>query len=159
MQMMSAANTPIEYRFSTAAEQRTCPLCGNGFRTRIGSWPHLPETGEPVCGRAECPVGDEVVRAAPCDTLFRFAELAEPTLAVLRRGGGAGVAVAEQFRRASLEEGVPDRDRQLLQLAAIDLQYCQADGTRIESLDAGLVLRTCGEAAAEMLLSGCGDIV
>jgi hypothetical protein len=73
--------------------------------------------------------------------------------------GDTGLTVAEQFRRVSLLEDISGADRNVLQLAAIDLQYCQAGSTRIERYHPRLVVRTCGEAAGELLLSGCGEIL
>jgi hypothetical protein len=72
---------------------------------------------------------------------------------------GDAPTVAEIFRDVSLHRDVPDSDRNVLQLAAIDLLYCQAGDTRIERFEPRVVLRTCGEAAGEMLLSGCGEIL
>lgn len=74
-------------------------------------------------------------------------------------GDNAVLTVAEQFRRVSLIDDISDADRNVLQLAAIDLQYCQAGRTRIEHFQPRLVVRTCGEAAGELLLSGCGEIL
>lgn len=159
MRTTSTARPQIEYRFNSGTTQHVCPVCNHGFETRIGMWPMLVDGGAPVCGREDCPVGDEVDRPSPCDTLFQFANLSPATLKAIQDAAADVPSVAERLRVVSLNETLPAEDRQLLQLAAIDLQYCQADTTRIESLDNALVLRTCGEAAAEMLLSGCGDIL
>jgi hypothetical protein len=156
MTAINSATTPIEYRFNYAPARGTCPSCGREFESSIGMWPHLATTGESVCGRKRCPSADTVAGPLPCDTLVEFAELEPATIAALRATGGA---VAEQFRAVSLGDDVPEHDRKLLQLAAIDLQYCQADDTRIEAYEPRLMLRTCGEAAAELLLSGCAGII
>ena len=47
----------------------------------------------------------------------------------------------------------------MLQLAAIDLQFCEAETTRIRQIAPRMIVQTCGEAAAELLLSGCGEIL
>ncbi|HEX6132437.1 MAG TPA: hypothetical protein VFZ24_00555 [Longimicrobiales bacterium] len=156
---MSHTRTEVEYRFNYTAASQTCPLCGTRFEPRIGSWPFLPGTNTPVCGGEACPIGEDVTGPSPCDTLFEFVELKPETLAAIVRAEREGESVAERLRRVALDESLPDPDRAVLQLAAIDLQFCEADGTRIRQVEPGLIVQTCPEAAAEMLLSGCGDIV
>jgi hypothetical protein len=156
-QTMSAASPAVEYRFNHAPADHECPLCGVTFRTARGSWPFLKGSVTPVCGGSDCPTED-APHVSPCDTLFAFATLAPETLEALRRTGD-GLAVAERLRTVAVDESLPTEDRDLLGRAAIDLAFWEADMTRIASLEDGLVLQTCPEAAAEMLLSGCGDIV
>lgn len=157
MHATRSASPSIEYRFNYAPATGTCPSCGEDFESSIGMWPFTKD-GAPVCGRAECPAAADVSALRPCDTLFEFEELALATGAAIRVMGDA-ISVAERFRTVSLEPDVPEFDRRLLQLAAIDLQYCAGDSTRIEQYEPRLVLRLCGEAAGELLLSGCGSIV
>jgi hypothetical protein len=154
---MNTAAPSVEYRFNRTPASHDCPLCGSSFQAGLGSWPFLTGTSTPVCGGPACPVGQEVLSAAPCNTLFRFWDLSPATLAAIA-STAPDVGVAERLRLAALDDSLPETDRELLQLAAIDLQYCEADTTRIERLEPSLVLRTCSEAAAELLLSGCGDI-
>jgi hypothetical protein len=158
---MTSSGPAIEYRFSATPVRAECPVCGSTFESAMGMWPHIAGTDQLVCGAPDCPVGEEVTRTQPCDTMFEFAELEQHTTTALADAISADgrLPVAEQFRRVSLLPDLPGRDRNLLQLAAIDLQYCQAGGTRIERFEPRIVLRTCGEAAAELLLSGCGDIL
>lgn len=148
----------VEYRFNHAAAESACPLCGKGFRTHVGSWPFLAGTNSPVCGEDDCPVGEDVTGAPPCDTIFEFCPLAGATVDALKRTPDSE-GVAERLRLASLDEALPQEDRDLLQRASIDLLFWEADDTRIERFEPRLTLRTCSQAAAEMLLSGCGDIV
>lgn len=148
----------VEYRFNTDVTRARCPLCGSEFEPRLGSWPFLAGTSTPVCGGADCPVGEDVTGPSPCDTLFEFGELSDATLDALGDDSLDGETVAERLRRVALDESLPDPDRAVLQLAAIDLQFCEADGTRIRQLRPKFVVQTCGEAAAELLLSGCGEI-
>lgn len=155
---MTHAPAEIEYRFNQHVGARTCPLCGTEFEPRIGSWPFLAGTTSPVCGSSECPTGDDVTGPSPCDTLFEFIPLQPVTVRAIASAAQEGEPVAERFRRVALDESLPDPDRAVLQLAAIDLQFCEADGTRIRQLEPNMVVQTCGEAAAEMLLSGLGDI-
>lgn len=156
-QTMNAAPPKVEYRFNTEPAEHECPLCGDTFRTSAGSWPFLAGTISPVCGGAECPI-DDAPHASPCDTLFAFCPLSDATLAAI--GATAdGLGVAERLRVAALDDTLPTAERDLLNRASIDLAFWEADMTRIASLEQGLVLQTCPEAAAEMLLSGCGDIV
>jgi hypothetical protein len=156
---MRHAPSEIEYRFNHDVSARTCPLCGAAFVPRIGSWPFLAGSSDPVCAGDQCPVGDDVTGASPCDTLFEFAQLQQSTLDAIAAKASAGEPVAERLRRIALDESLPDPDRAILQLAAIDLQFCEADTTRIRQVEPRLVVQTCGEAAAELLLSGCGEIV
>ena len=156
---MRHAPSEIEYRFNHDVSGRTCPLCGAAFEPRIGSWPFLAGSSDPVCAGDQCPVGDDVTGASPCDTLFEFTQLQQSTLDAIAAKASAGEPVAERLRRIALDESLPDPDRAILQLAAIDLQFCEADTTRIRQVEPRLVVQTCGEAAAELLLSGCGEIV
>ena len=158
LDIMTHAPAEIEYRFNSSVGARTCPLCGAEFEARFGSWPFLAGTTTAVCGGSDCPVGDDVTGPTPCDTLFQFIPLQQVTLRAIMAAAEEGEPVAERFRRVALDETLPDPDRAVLQLAAIDLQFCEADGTRIRQIEPGLVVQTCGEAAAEMLLSGIGDI-
>lgn len=151
------ADPSIEYRFNYAPATGTCPSCGEDFESSIGMWPFTKD-GAPVCGRAGCPAAADVSALRPCDTLFEFAEIAPATAEAIRIMGDA-ISVAERFRTVSLEPDIPESDSRVLQLAAIDLQYCADDKTRIEQFEPRLVLRLCGEAAGELLLSGCGTIV
>jgi hypothetical protein len=155
---MNAAAPQVEFRFNGEASERECPLCGTSFRTTAGSWPFLAGSLEPVCGQAECSPVDDAPDASPCNVLFSFCEMAPETLQALT-GTVRDAAVPERLRQAALDESLPDADRNILQRAAIDLVFWEAEDTRIESLQPRLVLQTCPEAAAEMLLSGCGDIV
>ncbi|HEX6308417.1 MAG TPA: hypothetical protein VFZ69_09535 [Longimicrobiales bacterium] len=156
---LSHARTEVEYRFNYTVSPQTCPLCGTTFEPRIGSWPFLPGTNTPVCGGERCPIGEDVAGPSPCDTMFEFVELRPQTLKAIAAAEVEGESVAERLRRVALDESLPDPDRAVLQLAAIDLQFCEADGSRIRRIEPGLIVQTCAEAAAEMLLSGCGDIV
>lgn len=154
---MSQARSAVEYRFNHDTTPRTCPLCGAGFEPRPGSWPFVAGTADAVCGN--CPTGDDVTGTSPCDTLFEFTELRTSTLNAIAAAAQDDEPVAERLRRVALDETLPDPDRAVLQLAAIDLQFCEAETTRIRQLEPRLVVQTCGEAAAELLLSGCGEIV
>lgn len=156
---MKGAPSEVEYRFNHEVSAHTCPLCGANFETRAGSWPFLAGRPDPVCGGRQCPVGDEVTGASPCDTLFEFTPLRQSTLDAISAAASDGESVAERLRHVALDESLADSDRAILQLAAIDLQFCEADTTRIRQMTPRLVVQTCGEAAAELLLSGCGDIV
>lgn len=149
---------PVEYRFINAPAQHSCPLCDVAFDTRRGMWPFLAGTARPVCGGDGCPIGEDVTGPSPCNTLFAFPELNAETLDALRNSN-TDRPVAERLRDVALDESLPVRDRDLLQRASIDLLFWEASDTRIQTLDPTLVLQTCGEAAAEMLLSGCGDIL
>jgi hypothetical protein len=159
VETMSHPRSAVEYRFNHDVKQHDCPLCGTSFEPRIGSWPFVAGTSEPVCGGSECPVGDVVTGTSPCDTLFEFAPLQQATLDAIAQPEGDGERLGERLRRVALDDSLPDPDRALLQLAAIDLQFCEADTTRIIRLEPRLLVQTCGEAAAELLLSGCGEIV
>src|SRR5690606_31732501 len=101
----------------------------------------------------------DVTGASPCDTLFEFTPLEQQTLDAIAEAATEGEAVSERLRRVALNESLPDADRAVLQLAAIDLQFCEAETTQIRKLGPRMVVQTCGEAAAELLLSGCGDII
>jgi hypothetical protein len=149
----------VEYRFNYDVARAACPLCGAEFEPRLGSWPFLAGTTTPVCAGADCPIGDDVTGPSPCDTRFEFTQLTEPTLSALSAEGHEDESVAERFRRVALDESLPDPDRAVLQLAAIDLMFCEAEGTRIRQVRPTLIVQTCAEAAAELLLSGCGDIL
>lgn len=155
---MNSAAQPVEYRFINSPGEHACPLCSSQFSTRRGMWPFLAGTARPVCGGDACPVGEDVTGPSPCNTLFAFHPLSAETLHALRARDG-GQPVAERLRDVSLDDSLPRTDRDLLQRASIDLLFWEANETRIQTLDPGLVLQTCGEAAAEMLLSGCGDIL
>lgn len=155
---MNMTRAAVEYRFNYDVERATCPLCGTEFEPRLGSWPFVAGTSSPVCGGDDCPVGDDVTGPSPCDTLFEFGPLSDATLDALAAASADMETVAERLRRIALDESLPDPDRAVLQLAAIDLQFCEADATRIEQIHPRLVVQTCGEAAAELLLSGCGEI-
>jgi hypothetical protein len=148
----------VEYRFNYDVTRQTCPLCGAEFEPRIGSWPFLAGSATRVCAGPECPIGDDVTGPSPCDALFEFVPLTNETLNALERNGLEGETVAERLRRVALDESLPDPDRAVLQLASIDLLFCEADSTRIRETRPRLVVQTCGEAAAELMLSGCGDI-
>jgi hypothetical protein len=155
---MKPAAPSIEYRFNTAPSDHVCPSCGSTFHAARGTWPFLAGTDAPVCGTADCPVGEDVTGPPPCDTLFAFPPMADATLAAIR-GTDEGLQVGERLRVAALDETLPADDRALLERASIDLLFWEADKTRIHALEPRLVLKTCGQAAAEMLLSGCGDIL
>jgi hypothetical protein len=157
--MTTPVEHAVEYRFNRSTGERTCPLCGTPFRLRLGMWPVLAGTDTPVCGGDTCPIGEEVTGPTPCDTLFEFVELEQQTLDAIGAAATDSESVAETLRHLALDESLPEQDRNFLTLAAIDLQYCEASTTRIARLEPRLVLRTCGEAAAELLLSGCGDIL
>jgi hypothetical protein len=154
---MNAAPPKVEYRFNTEPADYECPLCGDTFRTARGSWPFLAGTQTAVCGGSDCPMED-AQHASPCDTMFAFCAMDDATLDAIRRTDEQA-SVAERLRAAALDDSLPMEDRDLLNRASIDLAFWEADMTRIASLDNGLVLQTCPEAAAEMLLSGCGDIL
>lgn len=156
---MSQARSPVEYRFNHETGPKTCPLCGADFELRAGSWPFVAGSAMPVCGGSDCPVGDDVTGTSPCDTLFEFTELQPQTLDAIAAAAADGEAIAERLRRVALDESLPDPDRAVLQLAAIDLQFCEAETTQIRRLAPRMVVQTCGEAAAELLLSGCGEIL
>jgi hypothetical protein len=156
--IMNAAASRVEFRFNPGIGDHECPLCGTTFRTTPGPWPFLEGSPSPVCNGSGCPVSDDAPDASPCNTLFAFRELAPGTLQALGGAEGGG-AVAERFRRAAQDEELPEADRNILNRAAIDLLFWEASQTRISALEPRLVLRTCPEAAAEMLLSGCGDIL
>jgi hypothetical protein len=155
---MKPAKPAVEYRFNGTADAFECPLCQTSFRTVPGTWPYVAGTNKPVCGGADCPVGEDAPHASPCNTIFEFCELAPATLEAIRTTSGAD-SVPERLRHAGLDESLPLQDRDVLSRAAIDLLYWEADSTCIAATEPRLVLRTCPEAAAEMLLSGCGDIV
>jgi hypothetical protein len=155
---MNATGSRVEFRFNADAGEHGCPLCGATFHTTPGSWPFLAGSLTPVCGGPDCPVEEDAPDVSPCDTLFAFCELAPATLQAIGTTDGQE-SVAGRLRQAVLDEALPEADRNLLNRAAIDLLFWEADQTRIASLEPRLVLQTCPEAAAEMLLSGCGDIV
>jgi hypothetical protein len=155
--MNQTMDPAVEYRFNTEPAEHECPLCGETFRTTRGSWPFLAGTITPVCGGSDCPIED-APHASPCDTLFAFCAMDSATIDAIR-GTDEAESVAERLRRVALDESLPAADRTLLNRAAIDLAFWDADMTRIASLEDGLVLQTCPEAAAEMLLSCCGDIL
>jgi hypothetical protein len=155
---MNAAAPRVEFRFNSGAGDHQCPLCGASFHTTPGSWPFLAGTLTPVCGGQDCPIEEDAPDASPCDTLFAFCEMAPATLKALA-DTDARESVPERLRRAALDDSLPEPDRNLLNRAAIDLLFWDADHTRIAALEPRLVLQTCPEAAAEMLLSCCGDIV
>lgn len=155
-QIMNPVAPALEYRFNNAPAEHVCPLCKAEFRTTHGSWPFLAGTLTPVCG--ECQKPEEPVYTSPCDTLFAFSEMSPQTLAAIG-ATDEDAAVAERLRRVSLDDSLPQSDRDLLNRAAIDLLFWEADATRIAALEPGLILQTCPEAAAEMLLSACGDII
>jgi hypothetical protein len=157
-QTTDPAARPVEYRFINSPAEHTCPLCKARFTTRRGTWPFLAGTARPVCGTDGCPVGEDVTGPSPCNTLFAFPQLAPETLDALRNSDPAR-PVAERLRNVALDDALPEHDRDLLQRASIDLLFWEADHTRIQTLEPSLVLQTCGEAAGEMLLSGCGDIL
>jgi hypothetical protein len=148
----------VEYRFNSTAAEHECPLCGATFRTTPGSWPYLAGSLTPVCGGPDCPIAEDAPDASPCDTLFAFCDMAPVTLEAIRNTPEAE-SVPERLRRAGMDEALPVEDRDLLNRASIDLLFWEADTTSIAAIEPRLVLRTCPEAAAEMLLSGCGDIV
>jgi hypothetical protein len=155
---MNGAASRVEFRFNGEAGEHGCPLCGATFRTTAGSWPFLAGSLTPVCGVPSCSPTDEAPDISPCDTLFAFRTMAPETLKALSAGGGSD-AVPERLRQVALNDALPEADRTLLNRAAIDLLFWEANETRIAAVEPSLVLQTCPEAAAEMLLSGCGDIV
>lgn len=157
-QTTNSVAAPLEYRFNNAPAEHTCPLCGADFRTTHGPWPFLAGTPTPVCGGEKCQQPDESTHTSPCDTLFAFCEMAPETLAAIG-ATDAAAPVAERLRQVVLDEQLPVADRDILNRAAIDLLFWEANSTRIAALEPGLVLQTCPEAAAEMLLSSCGDII
>ncbi|HEX2167385.1 MAG TPA: hypothetical protein VHG09_09170 [Longimicrobiales bacterium] len=159
VETMNHAPAAVEYRFNYDIAKRTCPLCGTEFGPRAGSWPFVAGTATPVCGGSDCPVGEDVTGTSPCDTLFEFTDLEQQTLEAIAAAATEGEPVAERLRRVALDDQLRDPDRAVLQLAAIDLQFCEAEATQIREIRPRLVVQTCGEAAAELLLSGCGDIV
>ncbi|MEX1184123.1 MAG: hypothetical protein WEF86_12905 [Gemmatimonadota bacterium] len=156
--MHDTAARTLEYRFNYTPAQRSCPVCSQVFEPGIGMWPFIAGTTDAVCGALGCADGEDVTGPQPCNVLFEFDDMDPATVDAIR-AADADAPVAERLRTISLLDTTPEPDRNLLQLAAIDLQYCQADDTQIERYEPRLVLRTCGEAAAEMLLSCCGDIV
>ncbi|MBR9989937.1 MAG: hypothetical protein KFH98_09290 [Gemmatimonadetes bacterium] len=156
---MSHSRPAVEYRFNHGVGERACPLCGTDFEPRTGSWPFLAGTTTAVCGGSDCPVGEDVTGVSPCDTHFEFAPLQQPTLDAIAASAPDGETVAERLRRVALDDSLPAADRAILQLAAIDLQFCEAETTRIRQVEPRMIVQTCGEAAAELLLSGCGEIV
>lgn len=153
---MIAPVPDLEYRFNVQPAWHNCAACGNRFETRTGTWPFAAGSDQPLCENAECRSGRDVTGPSPCTTRFEFAELEGATLRAIE--AAEAPTVAERLRLVSLNESLPETDRSLLQRAAIDLQFCEAGTTRIESVSPRFVLLTCGEAAAEMLLSGCGEI-
>jgi len=155
---MNAAASRVEYRFNGEAGEHECPLCGTSFRTTPGAWPFLTGTVSPVCGGPQCPVSEDAPDASPCNTLFAFCDLDAATLDALETTGDDD-SVPERMRQAALDDGLPMDDRNILNRAAIDLLFWEANQTRIAAVRPRLVLQTCPEAAAEMLLSGCGDII
>jgi hypothetical protein len=146
----------VVYRISRGAGRHECPVCGAKFQTAFGLWPYLEGTDTPLCRGDH----DEVSEAedTPCDTLFEIPGLSSDTRQAIA-AFDTSIPVAERLRRAGLNDALPTDDRDILCRAAIDLAYCEADTTRIEATEPELVLQTCGVAAAEMLLSGIGDIV
>jgi hypothetical protein len=156
---MSQAPTAVEYRFNYDVAPKKCPLCGADFEPRAGSWPFIAGTATPVCGGSDCPIGEDVTGTSPCDSLFEFIALQQTTLDAIGRAATEGEPVSERLRRVALDESLPDPDRAVLQMAAIDLQFCEAATTQIRQLGPRMVVQTCGEAAAELLLSGCGEII
>jgi hypothetical protein len=148
----------LEYRFNNSPAEHTCPLCGADFLTTLGPWPFLAGSPTPVCGGDQCQRPDESAHTSPCDTLFAFFDLSPETLKAVAATDEAEL-VAERLRLAALDEALPGHDRDLLNRASIDLAFWEAKTTRIVSLEPGLVLQTCPESAAEMLLSACGDIL
>jgi hypothetical protein len=155
---MNPVTPNVEYRFNSTAGEYECPLCRSSFRTTPGNWPYLAGSVTPVCGGAECNLTEDTPHASPCDTLFAFHDLSPATLAAVRATADSA-SVPERLRQAGMEESLPVGDRDLLNRASIDLLFWEADTTCIAAIEPRLVLRTCPEAAAEMLLSGCGDIV
>jgi len=155
--MMSTAVPAIEYRLSREHASHTCPLCGAAFETRPGVIPYASGSDEPVCG-PDCPGGAELEEVHPCNARFQFESLSPETLNALRRAPEQ-LDLAERLRRAGLDDSLPELDRGMLQLAAIDLQFCEADTSRVVAWEPQLVIETCGEAAAELLLSGCGRVL
>ena len=147
----------VVYRFSRGAARHQCPLCGAKFQTAFGLWPYLDGADTPLCRGEHDEVGDADL-STPCDTLFTIPGLTSETRQAIA-SSDTDMPVAERLRRAGLDEALPTEDRDVLCRAAIDLAYCEADGTRIEATEPELVLQTCGVAAAEMLLSGIGDVV
>jgi hypothetical protein len=155
-QTMEPTATVI-YKFSRGTGQYTCPICKASFQTTFGLWPYLEGTDTPVC-RGVHPDLEDADDVTPCDTLFTIPGLSADTRQAIA-SADTGLPVAERLRRAGLDEALPNDDRVILCRASIDLAYCEADSTRIEATEPELVLQTCGVAAAEMLLSGIGDVV
>lgn len=156
-QTMNPAAPTVVYRLSRDATEQTCPLCGADFTTTFGLWPYLEGSATPLC-RADHGDDVDMQYGAPCDSRFVIPGLGAATLRAIAAADEA-LPVAERLRQVGLDEALPVADRDVLCRAAIDLAFCEADGTRIESLDPDLVLRTCDVAAAEMILSGIGDVV
>ena len=157
MQTMDPATATVVYRLSRGGTQHTCSLCGSDFETTFGLWPYLEGSDSPLC-RGEHEETGDVDFSSPCDTLFTVHGLSDATRKAIAASDSA-LPVAERLRRVGVDESLPVEDRDVLCRAAIDLAYCEADGTRIHALEPELVLQTCGVAAAEMLLSGIGDVV
>ena len=156
--MTSTAAPKIEHRLSRTAAGHTCPLCGTAFRAGPGILPFLAGTESVVCRGTSC-ASDDAVITRPCNaSVFEFTALSARAVAAVRETPDT-LDVGERLRRAGLDHTLSAEDQALLQFAAIDLQFCEADGTRIRSWEPTLVIETCGEAAAELLLSGCGEIL
>lgn len=155
---MNATAARVEYRFTSEAGEHDCPLCGSAFRTAPGAWPFVAGTLAPVCGGPDCAAADDAPDASPCDTLFAFCEMSPATLDALS-ATAPDASVPERMRQVALNDALPEADRNVLNRAAIDLLFWEADSTRIAAIGPRLVLQTCPEAAAEMLLSNCGDII
>jgi hypothetical protein len=155
---MNRAAHPVDYRFNNKPADHICPLCGSRFRSRLGVWPFLAGSADAVCGGADCPVGDDVTGSPPCDTLFAFPALDPATIEAIR-SSDESAGVGRRLQLVADDESLPADDRSLLQRAALDLLFWEADETTIHELEPVLGLRTCGQAAAELLLSGCGDIL
>jgi hypothetical protein len=155
-QTMTPVAPELEYRFNNSPGEHDCPLCGTAFLTTIGSWPFLAGSPAPVCGT--CVTAEDPVHASPCDTLFAFCDMSRATLVAVQSADGTE-PVAERLRLVALDEGLPVADRDILNRASIDLAFWEADSTRIVATEPRLVVQTCPEAAAELLLSACGDIL
>jgi hypothetical protein len=153
---MTATSPTLEHRLHLEPQTLTCAICGTSFESGRGIQLYIAGTDQPVCGREDC---DDAPIPDPCDIRFAFVPLDASTIAAIRSLDAPDVPVHEKLRRVALDESLPEEDRVVLSRAAIDLEFCEADSTEIVQLDPSLVLRTCGEAAAELMLSECGDII
>jgi len=153
---MTATSPTVEHRLNLEPATYTCAICGTEFEAGRGIQLYLEGTDQHVCGREDC---EDAAVPDPCNVRFAFVPLDDSTLNAISSFGAPEMPVHEKLRRLSLDESLPEQDRVVLGRAAIDLEFCEADSTEIVQLKPSLVLRTCGEAAAELMLSECGDII